>query len=507
MRVCPKCGTKYEDSDIRSMCGNCMVSLVPAPPEGTTQEVPGPIPYTTVYSPSTVMPDITLPDIFTPTTAMPMGSTMPGIEMPDVVAPAGMPTAPTPEAEAAALAEAVRQVTPVEDRASAPIPVYVAPVAPPPTYSRPAPPKPSPLVSPLSAPVVANEAATFTPGRALTPEEMSSARMQSGAFWIAGVIAILIALSALGGGTFFSFLVLALFTLFGTLAIRKAISVAAINSVTLAVSGPVPLNGDLGVDIRLAVLRELPITEATLELRAIVESVDRTAKNQKQTEVIYSTKVQLEAGTRWAAGKMMVGRTSIHIPTDGIPSFKVNENQVRWELTLAVIIPGWYPDIKKVMSVQVLAKRQGITNPPVLPVTFQLSNISDLGVKLTLQASRGASDVPAMTVGKPVKMIVTINPNTPSKVNSHLLLELKCNVGAESHWEKLSVATVNCFPQGWKAEQPLSTEVNINLPATVPVSFRGSYIMTRWVIELRYTAPWVPERRDTIPVLVIPGDG
>ncbi len=502
MRVCPKCGTKYEESDIRSMCGNCMVSLVPAPPEGTAQEVPGPIPYTTVYSPSTVMPDITLPDIFTPTTAMPTSSMMPGIEMPDVVAPAGMPTAPTPEAKAAALAEVVRQVTSVQDRAPAPPPVFVAPVPPPPSYTRPAPPKP-----PLPATNITEGAATFTPGRALTPEEMSSARMQSGAFWITGVIAILIALSALSGGTFFSFLMLALFTLLGTLAIRKAISVAAINSVTLAISGPVALNGDLGVDIRLAVLKELPITEATLELRAIVESVDHKAKNQKQTEVIYSTKVQLEAGTRWAAGKMMTGHTSIHIPTDGIPTFKMSENQVRWELTFAVSIPGWYPDIKKELPVQVLAKRQGITNPPVLPVTFQLSNISDLGVKLTLQASRGASDVPAMAVGKPVKMIVTINPKTQSKANSHLIMELKCNVGAESNWEKLSVATVNCFPQGWQAEQPLSTEVNINLPATVPVSFRSSNIMARWVIELRYTTPWVTERHDTIPVLVIPGDG
>ncbi len=351
---------------------------------------------------------------------------------------------------------------------------------------------------------------TFTPGRALTPEETTSSSMQVGGFAFLGIFLMFIALSVFGslvnGGGIFSFIFLAGFVVLGVLALRKAITATVVSSCTLASSASAPLNGELVVDIRLGLLKQVPISGVTLQLRSLAEHIDRNRKNQKSTEVLYETRVMLEPGTKWEVGKVMTGRAVIHIPNDGIPNFKVNSNEVRWELVLDIAIPGWYPDIQKKIPVHILPCHQGASIPPVAPVTFQLPSLGDMNAKVMIMASRGSSDIPALALGKPVKMIITVNPTSKPKANSKLLLELKCNIGADNYWDKISVITVDCFPQGWEAGHAQSSEVTVNMPTNVPISFRSNQISALWVLEARYPIPWAVDRRESIPILVIPGD-
>ncbi|MEI7832812.1 MAG: hypothetical protein WCJ56_06425, partial [bacterium] len=389
-----------------------------------------------------------MPDIISPSTVMPTVSQIPSFTMPGVDVPASVPADLTPEAEAAVLEETVRQVTPVEDRTPVPPLPVVPPVptlqnltttpytaSPPPVVTRPPVVAPPPYIPPVVAPpqVFARSDVetstgrgmiTFTPGRALTPEETTSSSMQSSGFGILGVILMIIALSIFGGmvngGGIFAFILLAGVVALGVLALRKAITATAVSFCTLAASASVPLNGELVVDIRLGLLKNVPITGVKLQLQSLAEHTDRNAKNQKSTEVLYGTKVMLEPGTVWVAGKVMSGRAMIHIPNEGIPGFKVNSNEVRWELVLDIEIPGWYPDIQKKIPVQVIPSHPGVSNPPASPVTFQLPNLGDMNAKVMIMASRGTSDIPALALGKAVKMVVTVNPTSQPKANSKL---------------------------------------------------------------------------------------
>ena len=559
MRCCPKCGARFEDSDIRSMCGSCMVSLVPLkddPAAASQMDAPGPIsvgpiapfmpdiPPVTVAMPEMSVPDMRLPDI--PMPAMPpevpaapgtpepqpgpipspfTPQPEPDYPQPTIIPepepqPAPMPTPSEPPPEPVPVAEAVAP-SPSSEQPHVPyqqtaLPNLLTgnaakiPEAPKPAMARQSGSAPAvrtqrPAGTPLAGKTADNIAATR---RALTAEEEGSSRSVSIGQAVLAGIALLIAFLVLinTDEDNFNLFTLVLIGGFVTLAIyliRQAIYHSAIQSVKFTTHANPRLGGPLRFDVYIGAMRKLPVTDASITITGRERAVQGSGKSQSSyLHTIFSRTIPIGLPGFLDGGSMLVFHPQTLLPADTMPTFSGSYNHIEWSATLHVGIPGWYPDIKQ---------RAVITIPPInigtLPATsphrYALPNLNDLQATISFDCAATKENIPLLPAGHPLPFTLEMQPKEDG-ANKKLWVELIYVVTGSGDTERNTVERVACFRQGWKAGVAQREQGTLTLPVSIPITYSGHFLRIQWGLNVRTEVPWAADRQQAFEVMVVP---
>lgn len=491
MRVCPKCGAEYAETDIRSMCGSCLVSLVAAkaaPASVATTADVGPVTLGTSSATPLVLPTITLPtfEAAMPEIPAPQFPEVPQIPAPqpplEPVEPGPMPSPLTPQPD-----PDLPQPTIIPTPQPAPVPV-------------PSPVPPGPTQPSSSASAVR---------RRLRAEEVTSGREISAVFSVLGGLAAIIAvvaMTSMRSGNFgpFQVIVPGVFGVLAVLAIRHAIFLGVIRSVKITPKDSIYLGAPLSLDIVIDTLKAVPVTEATITLIGEERAVSGGGKSKTVYQHTFCTqKVYLPTPAYWPGEAEMAFPTVVHIPADAPASYAGRDNAIDWSAVLWVGIPGWYPDIRQKLKLAVPPTRKG-TPPAVLGVMqIPLTALKDLNATLLLECATGENGAPLLAAGQQVAYQLRIEPSTDSP-QQRVWVELAYDVSGAGNKEGTTVTRHPCFRQGWQAGAPQTEQGTFTVPRNGPISFDGVHVIIRWVLIIRHDLPWQAAQRHVIEVVVEP---
>lgn len=507
MRCCPRCGEKYDDTDIRSMCASCMVSLVPVAeaPAATGMDRPGPValdgaaPTLTVVMPEVRMPEVRMPDLPQPA-ALPVE--VPQLSPPPDAPPAPEPGEPVPVAQTAPTPPSVDLTT-----------LLVPPVIPP------SPPASSPAAERPPARLIA-PAANAGPGkakaadsivrRALTAEERGASLTMAVFLSISAfactiiVLALLVSVSN-GGLTFFGFLCLVGLGALDVFLIRQVIYRATVQDARLALTAQ-PLPGSpLKFDVTVGTLRPFPVSAATVTLEGRERAVHGSGKSKiEHLHTFFSRALPLSAPPLWPGDSLLAFHPQLQLPVDAVPSFAGKSNQIEWFATLHVAIPGWFPDIRRQLPIAVPALRIG-TPPATALRRYALPNLGDLGASFEFECAAAADDVPALSIGTPIPFTLTIAPAEAGE-SRKLWVELVYLTAGSGNPERVVVDRVACFRAGWSPAMEQRERGQLILPSIVPVTYNGRHIRISWAVNVRMEIPWLVDRQQALGVVVVSRD-
>lgn len=535
MRQCPKCGEQYADTDFRTLCSQCMVSLetVTAVPAATPMDQPGPV---SLGGPSasgpSIAPTITIPsiDIAMPTidVVMPSSATMPMMDgyMPQMAMPAM--DAVMPQSSMMPPVESVPG-TAVSVQTSASLTAAAPEIAAKPAISatvdaQPIPPvrsfpPPSAPVGPASPATTAAARATATTAsitptapatRSIAADDKVSGQASKGLMWFVGGILGFIAffswmglVSAPDGGRFFWSVV---WTLGCVATIRHAIYRSAIAYAKIVPMADPRLGGMLPVEIIIGALTPVEVSAAKLTLVAqevIAEGQGKQSKTYRETETLLRREVPLPAIRGLVGDQETRIPLAIEIPADGVPSFAGSSQKIEWKLHLWVGIPGWYPDIRLAKDIMVPPVRVGASVRPQIVQQVQLPGLGeDMHATLEIGAV-GDATRPVLEAGSRVPLTLSIIPETQAQPGK-LWVELGYTVTGRNQEEHLTVDRAQFFPGGWTAGMPQQQTVTLDLPAQMPVTYQGRMMRVTWKLTVRKEVPWKPDIRCPIAVQVAP---
>lgn len=586
MRKCPKCGTTYSDSDLRTMCSGCLVNLERVDNDAAMAEMatPGPISLGPITLPSAgpvelpSLPEITLPAPPPPTIGSIEMPQAPPPVLPDIPLPAppvpresDIPAPPSPPptqtatpdlgvvvdeelnaeeqtlAELAATAPTMRASEPL-----APPPVAVPPpamgpeppapqmtaVTPPPPMGPdsagpppgpvsldlelpPANPTPPPLQRSAPAPVPAaplpvapptgwvsdEPAASPIAQRPLTPGAIGAANGRSGGFVFLAIVCGIIGLVTLFNTSGAEFNPFTIIVVGGMIALcivcaRKSIYYGAIESAQLTPLALPVLGSLLPVQVTIGVLKDLLVTDVEVQLVARERAVRRGGKSDSTfTHELYTQTARIPADATWAGGQTVTFTANLAIPADVPPSFAGRNNFIEWSLRLWVGIPGWYPDIRIALPVDVRPLLKNAPAPVIAEYTFAAPALPELGAGVTLQCAT-ATGRPMLQAGSDVPVTVRINP-AEAATDRRLNLELAYHVTGSGTGEDRNVAALACYPGGWGAGPQSMTGV-LRIPTDVPISHDGLHVRIRWTLTLRLQAPWQFDKVQAYDVAMTP---
>lgn len=524
MRCCPKCGDKFEDTDFRTMCPSCMVSLVRASAESASQAsmnqsgpvtvgMPTPAPTATISMPTITMPEMRMPDIPTPTLPpevparpftpqpapgpQPTPPDTPVMPPPDPKQPTVIPTpqpAPQPIPQPQPEPQPIPQPKPLE-----PVPMgrVIKPAIQPVTVA-----KPKPAVeSDPSTPVQ----------RTLTADEINSARSAAAGMGFAAAICGFILLIALFNISAESFGFFTLIFFGGWIALvvfltRQAIFRYSIHNIKVTIPGPTRLGSSLRFEVAVGVLRTLPVTGAELTITATERAQKGSGDSKKvSTHTIFTRTIPIKTPANWQAGKMLVFRPQMPLPAEAMPTFQTKSNSVQWSAALWVGIPGWYPDIRQRVPLTIPALREGHALPPSGPQDYSLPELGDLSAALTLECPLSATQFPIFPAGQKIPFRLQIAPQEKGE-NSKISLELSYRITGSGDTEQVTVDHVECFRRGWQAGIQQQEHGFLTVPADSPITYDGTHIHVVWLCTVRQELSWRRDRRQIFEVLVTPAD-
>ncbi len=546
MRKCPKCGTTYSDSDLRTMCSGCLVNLERVDDTDALVEMatPGPISLGPITPPSSepalppstgsfelapapppVLPEITLPEPPAPReapdpridvdaalnaeehTLAELAATAPPVEAPPtpmttVTPPPSMrpeaATPPLPTGPDTTGSPVGPLALDLDLPAANPTPPPLQRSAPAPPVAKPVPPSGWVREEPVAAPVTA---------RPLTPGAIGAASGRSGGFiflaFFCGVIALLTLFNTSPGdfnpGTL---LVVGGMIMLLIVAVRKAIYYGVIQSAELTPLVLPALGAVVPVRVTIGVLKDIPVTDIEVTLIARERAVSRGGKNDSaSTHELYTQTVRIPAGDIWAGGQAMSFIANLAVPPDAPPSFAGRNNFIEWALKLWVGIPGWNPDIRITTPIDVRPLLQNGTPPAIIEHNLPAPALSELHARVTLQCAATGSD-PQLQTGSDVPVTVTINP-AEGNADQRLSLELAYHITGSGTGEDRNVAALVCFPSGWSAGSQ-SMSGTLRIPTGMPISYDGRHIRIRWTLSLRQQAPWQFDKVQAYEVVMAP---
>jgi hypothetical protein len=565
MRKCPKCGTTYSDSDLRTMCSSCLVNLerVDEASAMTEMETPGPISLGQITPPGTApgelpaLPEVTLPPA--PPPVMPEIA-LPASPEPLLPEPAPVPEAPAPaglvipEPPQAPDFAALRNLyvstkddaslTPdtlaaAELEATAPVPPPVA--TPPAAYAAPdAPPMmgpdevalppgpvafelpganatPPPLVSAPPPPATARpiekdwgseavDAPTIT-AQPLDQNAMLTAKTRSGGFVFLAILCGIITLFTLFGTSpadfsFFTLVLVSVLVIGVIVFLRKAIYYSAIDTVTLKPQYQPVLGAMLPLQVAVDVLKDIPVTDVEVTLTAQERAIDRGSKSDTTHQhIIYTQTARIPAGGQWTGGQSMFFTANLAIPAELPPSFTGKHNFIEWSAALWVGIPGWYPDIRQKLPLTVRPLVAGAPLPAIEPRAFSLPELPGLTAYLALSCAM-KDGWPLLQAGSEVPFTLAITTKDGAS-NERLRVELAYHITGSGDHEDRNIAAVTCFPGGWSAGTQDYTDT-LRIPADVPVSYEGHHLRIRWTLTVRHEVAWQLDKVQVFNLTMVP---
>lgn len=508
MRCCPKCGAQYEDTDFRTMCGNCLVSLVAstAPAEPSEMAQVGPIiassPLPTITSSATM----TLPEITVPT------MTVPEIEQP--IPPTEVPQIPPPQPEPAPTPNPTEPQPPVIP-APSPQPV-LPPVPTPQPISHPAlSPEPKPTVrtaprATVTTPTERKQTDAQEKERPLSGEEIGNAMAAVIGFRIGAVVAVVIALISLFNTTSSEFTFFTLIFDGGLIGlsvylIRQAIYRSAIQRVKLVQLPGTQLGSMLCFDLLVGVLRTIPITESELRITAEEFTERGSGKNRTTTQqTIFSRTIPVCPPGQWPGRTQLTFHPLLTLPADGIPSFEGQHHHIKWSAQLWISIPGWYPDIRLRVPLVIPPVRVADKALPSSMHAFSLPNLASMQAQFSLDCPMDKCNRPILYAGRKTPFSLAITPRTKDEA-SKLLVELSYTITGDGGVEQSVVDRATCFTNGWKQEMRQQENSGLLVPTICPISYEGKHFQVHWSITVRNSLLWRKEQQ-IFEVIVLPDE-
>lgn len=488
MRKCPKCGTGYADTDFRTICGACMVDLVPvaddAPLASEVQSgpvaldvlAPAPAPIITVTIPTV---EVAIPEISPP--HMP---NIPGL-------PEGEPAEPEP----------------------GPIPSPVTPQPNPNPAVPPLIPLPQPTPVPVPVPPApAQPAANDTVGRrivTLEDSQRSRASTTLYTFWSVicggGTVFLFLPLWLRGDAGFFGFLLSAGGTIATVACIRHAIYTQTISNATVTTVTPPRLGGPLLLRVAIGSLRNIEVTAAEVVVEAQETAVRGSGKSRSTyRHTAFSRQIALPLPRQWKANEELSTTVEIPIPANAPTTFIGSSNRIEWQIRLNGVIPGWYPDIRVKTDLAMLPILVG--QPPLTPreYRYSLPELCDLHGEVQLLCGQEAGvRRPIFAAGSRVPFTLSINP-VAGAPNQKIWMELGYQVDGSGNDEKHTVVRVACFPGGWEPDMPQTVAGVLEIPLDIPITYLGTHVSVDWQLTVRHEIPWKTDKRQIIPVLLVP---
>ncbi len=498
MRKCPRCGTEYADTDFRTMCGSCLVNLVPmeASDTATPKPVTGPVRVESANAPvaaipltitlvEIVMPELTLPEVSTPELPASPEATL--AAQPALPEPGPIPAPLTPQPN-----PAIPQppIIPLPSPEQEPVPV---PVPVPQPQPRPQPDEPHPTAG---APQVR---------RVLNAAELSEGRGHSTLAGLgAVVVAILLLFQLHGLGEDFSFFGLLWLGILvaGLIAlVRVAIFRSAIHSIKVAPLTPLCLGVVTTIEVTIRTLRELPIDAVQLRFVAEERAEIGSGKSRRvYTHSLFDRTAGLPTLPRWPGERELVFATRLTVPVDAIPSFSGRSNGINWRAELWVGIPGWYPDIRQTVPLTVLPVRTPAAPLPMSAPAYTLPELKELNARIAFTCPVTERNMPIFQPGQRIPFILSIAPGGSAPA-PYLWVELGYRVSGSGSTEFTQVANLSFPTERWSTGR---CDGELTLPPASPITYTGTHVKIAWSITVRQAISWHQDRRQIFEVKVVP---
>lgn len=517
MRCCPKCGEKYDDHDIRTLCSSCLVSLISCDETEDSSvsvshagpiTVGSPISMETMTMPTamTTLPTITIPEVRLPEIPEPTIPTevpqIPPAPSQPTIAPDTPPLMPQPDPD-------YPQPTIIPE----PTPMPVPPQQPQePMPVAPAPAQQAHPVDDIPSSQIKRENAKGKPQQYLTNDEQIMGKLSSVLYAIMGGIVCLIAVVNLFSTRaedfgFWTLVVNGGLLFLGVYLVRQAIYRSVIQRAKLVVVGTPCLGKVLCFDATIGVLRTVPVTGGTLTVTAEEEAVSGSGKSQTtHRRTIFTRTLPLTLPEQWRAGSIITLTPQCAIPIDAVPSFKGKHNSIKWKAQLWVGIPGFYPDVRLTVPLYVPAVRIQSEQQEAVPCPrYALTNLGDLNAEITLDCPIGPNKLPCLHAGRSVPFSLDI---TPKKIqeNEAIWVELSYQISGDGDGETMIVSRVPCFRRGWHADTQQQEQATLTIPKDAPITYHGTHVRVDWMVSVKKEIPWKKDLRQIFEVHVVPDE-
>ncbi len=353
--------------------------------------------------------------------------------------------------------------------------------------------------------------------RMMTAGDDMGSKTKSVFFTIGAVITVIIALANLSPGHgFWGFVLFLAFTFLSVFLIRQAIyhsaiSKAVIRQINTAMPGRI-----MKLEIDLGIMKTIPINhiKLTVSLNEVAAKQDGNKKNTTQTFLRYSRDVMLiKSPVVWGQQSCVTLTAWVELPKDAEGSFKSEFNQLAWTAELHGEIPGWYPDIRMHVPLQVMP----IIERKIAPSEkkeFKLDNLRGLNAIVAIDAPLDINGRVTVPLGREIPYSISINPSN-SGPHRKLFLEATMFIKGAGTTETKVIHRQVLFSNGWEARQklektgtfilPLQAVYSSNVDANgiLPVSYNGKYLSIEWQLVIREEIPWEKHPTDYVPIIVV----
>ncbi|HEX2950402.1 MAG TPA: hypothetical protein VHV83_12700 [Armatimonadota bacterium] len=507
MRCCPKCGEKFDDHDIRTICSTCLESLVPCKDDESSSPLTtasGPItvgtsvatqamtmPSVTTTLPTISIPEMRIPDIPAPTipTEVPQVPPAPAQpQLPQQPEPSAPPITPGPDPD-------YPQPTVIPEPEPVPTPSPI-PTPAPPTPTPPPEPVPTAHAKAIPAGKTPKPTKTSPVQQHLTQDEQSTGNFIAVALAIAGgtmglVAAIHLFTTSPENFGLSTLIFNGLFIFLGVWLIRHSSYRRGILRTKMALLAEPRFGAPLPLEVTIGVLRTIPITEGTLTITADEEAVSGKDNGKKiYHSNIFTRTVPVKLATRWQAGSIVKLNPQFILPIDGVASLSGRYNKIVWKAKLWIGIPGWYPDIRLSLPLPLLAVRLRGDEPEQINTNrYSLPNLGDINAVISLECATGSLNTPRLHVGRKVPFSLQIIPN--NKPNGEKLsVELSYHITGSGNEESVVVEHIQCFRNGWKASVQQQENGFLTIPRTAPATHDGTHINVSWSVTVYRETGW-----------------
>jgi hypothetical protein len=337
---------------------------------------------------------------------------------------------------------------------------------------------------------------------------------------IGAIICTIIALSNLSGNVdFVNFIFFVGFTFLTVYLMRQtiyhsAISKAVIRQINTAMPGRI-----MKIEIDLGIMKTIQVNQVklTVSLNEVAAKQDSNKKNTTQTFLRYTRDVMLiKTPVVWAAQSYVTLTAWVELPKDAEGSFKSEYNQLAWTAELYGEIPGWYPDIKTQLPLQVLPIIER-KPAPAEKKEFRLENLRGLNAAITIDAPVDINGRLTVPLGREILYTAIINP-TNSGPHRKLFLEVTMLAKGAGATENKVIHRQILFGNGWEARQTLEKTGSFILPlqavyssnvdagGILPISYTGKYLSIEWQVVIREEIPWEKHPTDFVTIIVTPAE-
>lgn len=528
MRKCPKCGAEYADTDFRTLCSYCMVSLKEASAATPVAGTPaGPIqvggPESAQSAPAPIIPaTIAMPEVTIPEMAMPAPPASVEIAEPD--APAEI--LPQRDTEVEPALEIVLEPEPEQEPEVARRPgPYRRPLTPQPNPAVPQPPiipepepnpetepaVPVPVPAPRPAPQPTPEPQPAEPvpsarvGEALKPDELASSRSAFGAYLFFGFLSGTVCLLLLPNlDRPFTLLLLAGLGWLTYYLLRQALYRGAIGAVKVAPLRRLELGETAPLEAVVSVVRDLAVTDVEITLTGQERAVRGEGKNATtHRHTFYEKTVRIPAPAAWAGGHRMVLKAGVPLPDAAPPSFSGRKNHIEWSARLWVGITG-APDVRERIPLTVVPCRKGTLPPNAQPV-YNLPELGPLNAQIGFTCPLSVNNLPVFEIGKAIPFSLRMQPEGDF-AQQRVFVELMYLISGSGDNENQVVARQSFPIAFWQGDPNHAEESLLTIPPGSPITYNGTHVRIHWAVAVRHEQPWGRDRRQVFEVLVVPAN-